>query len=284
MAQTRAIQIMGWERERMRRLAGLAIVLACGGTGSALAATPAAPPSPAAAALAEAAFLPSAASADIDAASLFGREQGLTQFNGAAGASLGHNDALRIDVGSFYAGPNSRPLLVGRPDVNDPSYEVRMSRDWPNAFKFGGHGLDFDVTPHAGVGMSSYGAGSAEAGATLHISKSDLAAARLKALGFKDGATRFGDRGRWYLFAAASGRAVGLNMMHGDTGWNRAGWTTDTTSRLVGDTQVGVGWRKGSMQTSVGFVHRDVKGDHLMYGVDPHSESMVAFSFAIRRH
>jgi hypothetical protein len=267
----------------MRRLAGLAIVLTCGIAGSALAAAPGEAPSPAAAALAEAAFLPSAASADIDAPSLFGQEQGFTQFNGGSGASFGRSEALRIDVGSFSAGPSGHPLLVGRPDVSDPSYEVRMTRDWPNAFKFGGRGLDFDVTPHAGVGVSSYGAGSAEAGATLHISKSDLAAARLKALGFKDGAQRFGDRGRWYLFAAASGRAVGLNMLHGDSGWNRAGWTTDTTSRLVGDTQVGVGWRKGSMQTSVGFVHRDVKGEHLMYGVDPHSESMVAFSFAIRR-
>jgi len=266
----------------MRRLAGLAILLTCGIAGSALAAGPTEAPSPAAAALAEAAFLPSAASADIDAPTLFGREQSVSQFNGASGASFGHSDALRIDVGSFYAGPNSRPLLVGRPDVADPSYEVRMSRDF-RAFKFGGHGLDFDVTPHAGLGMSSYGAGSAEAGATLHISKSDLAAARLKALGFKDGAQRFGDRGRWYLFAAASGRAVGLNMLHGDSGWNRAGWTTDTTSRLVGDTQVGVGWRKGSMQTSFGYVRRDVKGEHLMYGVDPHSDSMVAFSFAIRR-
>jgi hypothetical protein len=268
----------------MRRLAGLAIVLTCGLAGSAMAATPAEPASPAAAALAEAAFLPSAASADLDAPSLFGHEQGLYQFNGASGAGFGHSDALRIDVGSFYAGPAAHPLLVGRPDVADPAYEVRMTHDWPSAFKFGGHGFDFDVTPHAGVGVSSYGAGSAEAGATLHVSKSDLAAAKLKALGFKDGASRFGDHGRWYLFAAASGRAVGLNMLHNESGWDRAGWTTDTTSRLVGDTQVGVGWRKGSMQTSVGFVHRDVKGEHLMYGVDPHSESMVAFSFAIRRH
>jgi hypothetical protein len=32
----------------------------------------------------------------------------------------------------------------------------------------------------------------------------------------------------------------------------------------------------------VGFVHRSVKGQHMMYGVDPKSDSMVAFSLSIR--
>ena len=36
-------------------------------------------------------------------------------------------------------------------------------------------------------------------------------------------------------------------MLHGETGWDRAGWTTDATSTLIGDTQVGVGWRKGAV-------------------------------------
>jgi hypothetical protein len=100
-------------------------------------------------------------------------------------------------------------------------------------------------------------------------------------MGVKDGA-HFGDQGRWYLFAAASGRAVGMNMLHGDAGWGGAGWSTDPTSKLIGDAQLGVGWRRGAIQTSVGYVHRKVKGDHLMYGVDPHDDSMVAFSLSIR--
>ena len=140
-------------------------------------------------------------------------------------------------------------------------------------------------TPHAGLGViggdhAAHG-GSAEAGATLQVSTADIAGDRLKAMGVKDGA-QFGQQGRWYLFAAASGRAVGMNMLHGESGWNRAGWSTDTTSKLVGDAQVGVGWRKGAMQTSVGDVHRKVKGEHLLYGVDPHDDDMVAFSLSIR--
>ena len=100
-------------------------------------------------------------------------------------------------------------------------------------------------------------------------------------MGVRDGAA-FSDQGRWYLFAAASGRAVGMNMLHGEAGWDRAGWSTDPTSKLVGDAQLGVGWRKGPMQTSVGYVHRKVKGEHLLMGVDPHDDDMVAFSLSIR--
>jgi hypothetical protein len=140
--------------------------------------------------------------------------------------------------------------------------------------------VSFDLSPHAAVGHGQ--GGTAEAGATLEVSKADAAGERLKALGVKDGSKVFGDKGRWYLFAAASGRAVGLNMLHGQDGsWDRT-LSTDSTSKLVGDTQVGIGWRKGAMQSSFGYVHRKVKGAHLMYGIDPHDDDMVAFSLSVK--
>ena len=158
-----------------------------------------------------------------------------------------------------------------------------MTRDWPAAFAFGTRHFGVDVTPHAGVGVSNLG-GSAEAGATLRLMQRDATAAeRLKALGLRDGAT-FGDRGRWYLFAAASGRAVGMNMLHGEGGWNGAGWTTDAASTLIGDAQVGVGWRKGALQTSLGYIHREVKGQNMLWGVDTKPDSIFAFSLTIRPH
>ena len=92
----------------------------------------------------------------------------------------------------------------------------------------------------------------------------------------------FGEQGRWYLFAAASGRAVGLNMLRNDLGWDRAGWTTDPTSTLIGDAQVGVGFRKGAMQTSFGFIHREVKGQHMLFGQETKDDSLVAFSLSIK--
>lgn len=225
----------------MRRAPILAIVLSCA-AGSALAAPQGSPLVPTAQALAEAAFAPGAAPADND----------------PIGRLLDHNSAWAI--GSPAA--DTMRVSIGR-------------------FSFGAAGVAVDVEPHAGLGFDSYGESSAEAGATVQLSRADLAGERLKAMGVRDGA-EFGGQGRWYIFAAASGRAVGLNMLHGEQGWNRAGWSTDPTSRLVGDTQVGVGWRKGALQTSVGYVRREVKGEHLLQGVDPHADSMVAFSLSIK--
>jgi hypothetical protein len=232
----------------MRRLAILAIFLGC--PGAALAASgPAADPT-------------------------------LATLNGAAfapNASRASSDPIDSILDRPAYAPGDLPY-TRRADT-DP-----RAQQYPSLYKlpgisFGAGDVNVDVSPHAGV--TSSGGGSAEAGAMVQLSRADAASARLNALGVKDGA-KFGDEGRWYLFAAASGRAVGMNMLHGDSGWGGAGWSTDPTSKLVGDAQVGVGWRRGAIQTSVGYVHRKVKGDHLMYGVDPHDDSMVAFSLSIR--
>lgn len=160
--------------------------------------------------------------------------------------------------------------------------DVTLVRSWPRALRFSSETLDFDVSPHAGLGVSRFGT-QAEGGATLTVSKSrgERALERLHDLGVKDGLS-FGDQGRWYLFAAASGRAVGLNMLRGEGGWARGGWTTDQSSTLVGDAQVGVGWRKGPMQTSLGVLHREVKAEHTYFGYISKPDSLVAFSFAVR--
>jgi hypothetical protein len=100
-------------------------------------------------------------------------------------------------------------------------------------------------------------------------------------MGVNDGLS-LGDQGRWYLFMAVSGRAVGMNMLRDVNDWDRAGWTTDPTSTLIGDGQVGVGWRKGSVQSSFGYVHREVKGQHMIFGQKTYEDSLVAFTFSIR--
>jgi len=188
------------------------------------------------------------------------------------------NDAIGelLDRNTYLPQPGDLPFSAR--SANDPHAEnVAVIRMWPKALTFDQGDVSFDVSPHAGLSRSG---GSAEAGATIEVSRSETAADRLKAMGVKDGAT-FGDKGRWYLFAAASGRAVGLNMLHGENGWDRS-VSTDPSSKLVGDTQVGIGWRKGAMQSSFGYVHRKVKGEHLMYGIDPHDDDMVAFSLSLK--
>jgi hypothetical protein len=240
----------------------------------------------------DAAFAPRSASSDVDPISrLIEREgyqpgaglmrwsSGTTQLSGASGT--GPIDSLRVSVGGALRAPGGLPLNMSRAQYEPDAYEVALTRDWPAALAFDTRAFGVDVTPHAGVGVTNLG-GSAEAGATLRLMQRDASAAeRLASLGVRDGST-FGDRGRWYLFAAASGRAVGLNMLHNEGGWDRAGWTTDQTSSLIGDAQVGVGFRKGPMQTSLGYIHREVKGAHMIWGQDTRADSMVAFSLSVK--
>jgi hypothetical protein len=197
-------------------------------------------------------------------------------------ATHGPVDSLRVSVGGALQAPGGLPLDLSRAQFDSRAYEVSLVRDWPGAVSFDAGRFDVDVSPHAGVGVTSYG-GSAEAGATLRLSQrlDETAASRLKSLGVRDGAA-FGDRGRWYLFAAAGARAVGLNMLRSDLGWDRAGWTTDPTSALIGDAQLGVGWRKGPLQSSLGLVHREVKGQHMLFGQQTHDDTLVAFSLSIK--
>jgi hypothetical protein len=193
-------------------------------------------------------------------------------------------DTLRVSVGGALRTPGGLPLSLDRSPFQADAYDVALIRAWPGALSYDAAAFNIDLSPHAGFGMTSDG-GSAEAGATLRLSQrvSNSTAERLRDLGVRDGAA-LGGQGRWYLFAAASGRAVGLNMLRNDlnNGWDRAGWTTDPSSTLVGDAQVGVGWRKGDLQTSLGYVHRKMKGAHMIWGQETRQDSMVAFSLSIR--
>lgn len=194
-------------------------------------------------------------------------------------------DSLRLSVGGTLRTPGGLPINVDRAEFQAQAYEIAVTRDWPDAVSFATDHYDVSVTPHAGLGMSNAG-GSAEAGAMLTLGQraSDGLKSRLGAMGVRDGAT-FGNEGRWYLFAAASGRAVGLNMQRNNGDWNGAGWSTDPSSALIGDAQLGVGWRKGAMQTSFGYIHREVKGQHMVWGQETKDDSMVAFSLSIKpRH
>lgn len=203
------------------------------------------------------------------------------QFNSSR-VRLSSRDELRVTTGSSLNAPGGLPLNLDRAYVSDQSYEVSVIRNWPRAMSFETDKFDIGLSPYAGVGVSNRGK-SAEAGAEVRLqSRDDKAAAKLRAMGVKDGAS-FGDRGRWYLFAAAGARAVGLNMLRGEAGgWDRAGWTTDPAAALIGDAQVGVGYRKGAMQTSFGVIHREVKGEHKVFGQQTDDDSIVALSFSIK--
>lgn len=106
---------------------------------------------------------------------------------------------------------------------------------------------------------------------------------KLRDLGVKDGATAYGDRGRFYLFAAVHGQAVGMNLVAGSGGLRRDGWSSDASSALVGDGQVGIGWRKGAVEADFGYVHRGVHIKNAPRGVsDSYADDMAAVSLTFR--
>ncbi len=51
---------------------------------------------------------------------------------------------------------------------------------------------------------------------------------------------------------------------------------------LVGDAQVGVGWRKGDLQSSFGVIHREVKGAHMVFGQQTRDDTVAAFTFSLK--
>lgn len=193
-------------------------------------------------------------------------------------------DSVRVSMAGSAPTAAYAPLTLSRPDAYElREVDVTVTRGWPSAVMLRGRKYALDVTPHAGLGFGGAG-GSAEAGAMVRLGKKKNMGDRVTdALGVREGDAAFGDRGRWYIYAAASGRAVGFNMLRGQNGdWSRAGLTQDTTSRLIGDSQAGVAWRKGPMQASLGYIHREMKAKEGIMGLATQKDDVVALSFSFK--
>ncbi len=164
-----------------------------------------------------------------------------------------------------------------------------VAAGWPSMLSVSDGHYDIAFSPHAALG-SSAGGESAEAGGMISLGAhlQDSVARRLSGLGIRQAdPTAYGDRGRWFLFAAASGRAVGFNLVHDQYGFQRAGWSSEGSSAMISDAQAGLAWRRGPMQASFGYVHREIQTEApINYGLDPKStrDSMVAFSFSLAPH
>lgn len=182
-------------------------------------------------------------------------------------------DRLRLSLGRRAAAGSGAFELAGGEafDQGEASgFDVAYTRGWP--MRFQGDGLDLEVEPRAGVGWTDIG-GSAEAGATVRLGES--VRSRLSGLGIRDGES-YGERPRWYLFAAASGRAVGYNFLRDGDGFRRSGLSTDEGA-FIGDAQAGMAWRRGDLQASFGYVHREIK----QYDQEK-TDGFVAFQLSIK--
>ncbi|WP_339933124.1 lipid A-modifier LpxR family protein [uncultured Brevundimonas sp.] len=156
-------------------------------------------------------------------------------------------------------------------------YDLSYIRGWPATLGYTASGLEVTLIPHAGVGVGTRG-GTAEAGAMLQIG-TDME--RLVPAGRE----AFGERARWYIYAAGSGRAVGYNFARTRDGdFARSGVSHDS-SNFIGDASLGVAFRKGDIQSSIGLVYRELGPSDLRVGqgVDTDvSEGLIAFQLSIK--
>ncbi|MBF0665629.1 MAG: DUF2219 family protein, partial [Brevundimonas sp.] len=156
-------------------------------------------------------------------------------------------------------------------------YDLTYTRGWTETLGRTGNGLDVTLTPHLGVGVGSRGQVT-EAGATLRIGR-DLD--RL----VPEGEDAFGERARWYVYAAGSGRAVGYNWARNRDGdYARSGVSHDSGA-FLGDASIGVALRRGPVQSSIGLVYREIEAEGLRagHGVDTDvSEGLIAFQLSIK--
>jgi hypothetical protein len=191
-----------------------------------------------------------------------------------------YNDRMRLRTEGRIRRADGAPLPPGPLDpaaYDAEHYDLSYVRGWTETLGQTGSGLDVTLTPHIGVGVGTRG-GTTEAGATLRIGR-DLD--RL----VPEGADAFGERPRWYLYAAGSGRAVGYNFARNRDGdYARSGVSHDSGS-FMGDASIGVAMRRGAIQSSVGLVYREIETEGLRagHGVDTDvSEGLIAFQLSIK--
>jgi len=200
-------------------------------------------------------------------------------------------DSVRLTLGEIARAPGGQALAgpAGLLEPDPQAFDLRYTRGWPGAFAASAGGLDVDLTPHAGLGLSSGGA-SAEAGAMVRLGAhlQDTIIDSLDGLGVRHVSHGADGAGRFYLYASASGRAVDLNMTRDAPGDpQHLGWSSDAAGEMVSDAQAGMAWRKGVLQASFGYVHREIRANPSMVSrIDPgkFSDSMVALSFSIHPH
>ncbi|WP_312144936.1 lipid A-modifier LpxR family protein [Brevundimonas sp.] len=192
----------------------------------------------------------------------------------------GFTDRLQVTARGELRRADGAPVPPRALDARayqDEAYDVTYTRGWVAAQGRTASGLEVSLTPHAGVGFSRDGT-TAEAGATLKIGEG------LDRLA-PDGDEAFGERARWYLYAAGSKRAVGYNFARTRDGDFTGSGMSNDEGTYLGDASIGVAYRRGAVQSSFGVVYREIeaKGIRAYNGINTDvSEGLVAFQLTIR--
>lgn len=190
------------------------------------------------------------------------------------------DDRLRLRTEGPVRRADGSPLPPGPLDpaaYEADHYDLTYTRGWTEILGRTASGLDVTLTPHVGVGIGP-GGGTTEAGATLRVGP-DLD--RL----VPDGEDAFGERPRWYLYAAGSGRAVGYNWARNRDGeFARSGVSHDS-GVFMGDASLGMAMRRGPVQSSLGLIYREIGVNGLRGGAGvatDYSEGLIAFQLSIK--
>ena len=195
-------------------------------------------------------------------------------------AGDGFTDRLRVTARGEPRRADGAPIPPRALDArtyDDETYDVTYTRGWVAAQGRTPSGLEVSLTPHAGVGFGSDGT-TAEAGATLKIGEG------LDRLA-PNGDEAFGERARWYLYAAGSKRAVGYNFARTRDGDFTGSGMSHDTGAYLGDASIGVAYRRGAVQGSFGVVYREIEANGIKAygGINTDvSEGLVAFQLTIR--
>jgi hypothetical protein len=191
----------------------------------------------------------------------------------------GFVDRLRLTSRGDWRRADGAPLPPATAfagTLEDERLSFNYRRGWAGARGETASGLEVALIPHAGINLAE-GRGALEAGATLRIGEGLDEMVR-------DGREAFGERSRWYLFAAGSGRAVGYNWARTRDGDFASSGVSHDSGAFLGDASVGVAWRRGAMQSSVGLVYREIdaselRGDSFDKDVN---EGLLAFQLSIK--
>src|SRR5690606_13709608 len=99
-------------------------------------------------------------------------------------------ESLQVSVGGALDTPVAIAAGLRNAEITPQDYEVTYKRGWPGAMRGQAGAYDIDVSPHAGVGVSSMG-GVAEAGATVTFGQraDEKVADTSSDLGVRDGAS-----------------------------------------------------------------------------------------------
>jgi Uncharacterized protein conserved in bacteria (DUF2219) len=154
--------------------------------------------------------------------------------------------AAAVDVFTL----KNRPALIIDPRLGG-AYDLDYTYTGPGLVRMNSGRYAFDVRPQWGFGVSSFNGSSSHAGAVVRFGR-DLTDDMLDAFGVTH-AKDVRNAQRWFLYAGASGRFLGWNVLPGQDG--RRDLSYEENRSYVGTAQAGLAWRKGDLTASVGYVH-----------------------------